>query len=312
MVSTLLELPLGMPLGHSALRNQASLVMSETLGRFGPAANRCSCTDQDERGLEVATGFNRARFQSQMRAAQRKVQTEVDRVNRENKRRVDAYNRGVDQHNRQVQREAQRRVDAYNREVDRVNTHNRQVNAKNRAAVTALNQKLRSSSSAGPRYTPNERVLADRIQEQVARRPERKWDAFLSYARIDGAEVGVTLREALEALGVSVWFDEIAITPGQSQSLQMDRGLRTARCGIALLTPAYLTGRFWTERELGALLHKATLIPVLHNVTFEEVAEYSGILPDLAGFETRRDPIDVIAEKIAAAVLPADEESSSN
>ena len=83
----------------------------------------------------------------------------------------------------------------------------------------------------------------------------------------------------------------------------MDKGLQKARAGIAVLTPAYLAGRFWTERELGALLHKETLIPVLHRVTFAQVAEYSGILPDLAGFETARDPIDVIAQKIAAAVV---------
>lgn len=70
-----------------------------------------------------------------------------------------------------------------------------------------------------------------------------------------------------------------------------------------MLTPAYLTGRFWTERELGALLHKETLIPVLHSVTFAEVKEYSGILPDLAGFETARDSVEDIAEKIAAAVM---------
>jgi hypothetical protein len=79
--------------------------------------------------------------------------------------------------------------------------------------------------------------------------------------------------------------------------------MRFARCGIALPTPAYLTGRFWTERELGALLHKSTLLPVLHNVTFEQVAEDSGILPDLGGFAPSRDSVDVIAEKIAAAIL---------
>ena len=83
----------------------------------------------------------------------------------------------------------------------------------------------------------------------------------------------------------------------------MDKGLQKARAGIALLTPAYLVGRFWTERELGALLHKETLIPVLHGVSFDQVAEYSGILPDLAGFETARDSIEVIAQKIAAAVV---------
>lgn len=254
-------------------------------------------------------GVSRAQIQAQMRAAQRRaeraVQAEVDRINRENQRRVDAHNRKVRQHNEQVARQAQQRIDAHNREIARVNAHNQQADAHNRATIAELNRRLRTrSSSSQPTYTPAEQVLAERIQEQATQHPEREWDTFLSHARIDGAEVGNELRAALVERGVSVWFDAIAIVPGKSQALQMDRGLRSARCGIALLTPAYLAGRFWTERELGALLHKAMLIPVLHNVTFEQVAEYSGILPDLAGFETRRDAIPVIAEKIAAAVLP--------
>ncbi len=100
-----------------------------------------------------------------------------------------------------------------------------------------------------------------------------------------------------------MWFDHVAIQPGKSQALQMDQGLRKARSGIALLTPAYLAGRFWTERELGALLGKSTLIPVLHQVTFDDVKEFSGILPDLAGFTTASDSVDEIAEEITAAVL---------
>lgn len=239
-----------------------------------------------------------------MRAAQRKAQHEVDRFNRENQRRVDA-------HNRKVAAENKRRLDAYNREVDRVNrenqhrvdAHNRKVDRHNRAVIDELKRQLRSSS-AGPRYTVAEEGLADRVQQAIAQQPEKEVDAFLSYARIDGSDVGRELLQELEGLGVEVWFDEVAIEPGKSQARQMDQGLQRARAGIALLTPAYLAGRFWTERELGALLHKDTLIPVLHSVTFDEVKEYSGILPDLAGFETSRDSISVIAQKIAAAVLP--------
>lgn len=232
--------------------------------------------------------FDAGRFNRELRAAQRRAETqwkrEVDRVNRENKRRVDAYNRKVDQHNKKV-----------------VSDYNRKTEANNRAVIADLNRQLRAASS-GPRYTVHEQALADRIQHAVAAQEEREWDTFLSYARIDGAEVGAGLRQHLEALRVSVWFDEVATLPGKSQALQMDHGLQRARAGIALLTPAYLAGRFWTERELGALLHKETLIPVLHGVTFADVAEYSGILPDLAGFETSRDSIEVIAQKIAAAV----------
>jgi TIR domain len=220
---------------------------------------------------------------------------EIDRVNRENQRRIDEYNRKVEQHNKKVIADHNRGVVQYNRHVGSVNAYNQNL-------VSQLNRQLRAATS-GPRYTPQEQALADRVQSAVIARDEREWDVFLSYARIDGSNVGNELRGHLERLGVRVWFDEVAIAPGKSQALQMDRGLQKARAGIALLTPAYLVGRFWTERELGALLHKETLIPVLHGVDFQEVADYSGILPDLAGFETVRDSIEIIAQKIAAAVL---------
>jgi hypothetical protein len=256
---------------------------------------------------EMPQSFNRAQFEREIRAAQRRAQQdlqrqvnahnrEVERVNRENQRRVDEHNRKVARHNQKV-------IDDHNRDVARVNEHNRRVSARNSSVIAELARQLRSTSAQGPRYTVRERELADRVQSAATALDNREYDAFLSYARIDGAEVGDALRRELEHLGATVWFDAVAVQPGKSQALQMDRGLRAARCGIALLTPAYLTGRFWTERELGALLHKDTLIPVLHGVTFQDVAEYSGILPDLAGFETSRDDIRTIAEKIAAAIL---------
>lgn len=250
---------------------------------------------------------SRAQIERELRAAQRRAEQEyqrrvnaynreVDRVNRENQRRVDEYNRKAKRHNQKV-------FDDFNRGVARTNAHNRQVEAHNAATMAELRRRLRSAATQGPRYSPREQELADRVQSALSTVDDREYDAFLSYARLDGSEVGDALRKELERLGAVVWFDAVTIQPGKSQALQMDRGLQSSRCGITLLTPAYLAGRFWTERELGALLHKETLIPVLHGVTFEDVAEYSGILPDLAGFETRTDSIRTIAEKIAAAVL---------
>ena len=229
----------------------------------------------------------------QIRQAEQKLKQEVDKVNRENKRRADAHNRKVDAHNKKV-------ISDYNTDIRKRNTRNKQL-------LADLNRQLRSGSG-GVRYTKPEQKLADRVHVAVGQLDPRDYDAFLSYARIDGSEVASELRERLESFGVAVWFDEVAIVPGRSQSLQMDTGLKKARSGIALLTPAYLTGRFWTERELGALLSKNVLIPVLHNVTFTDVSEYSGILPDLAGFSTAHDTVEDIAKKIAAAVVIEDEE----
>jgi hypothetical protein len=238
--------------------------------------------------------YNRQAEQHNRRAIDdenRRIQQHNQRVQRE----VDAENRRIQQHNQQVAREQQRQIDAYNQHVQQVNAHNV-------STIASLNRQLRAASS-GPRYTVDEQALADRVQHAVSTRDDREWDIFLSYARIDGHETGDALRQQLEALGVRVWFDEITISPGKSQALQMDKGLQKARAGVVLLTPAYVAGRFWTERELGALLGKETLIPVLHEVDFGQVAEYSGILPDLAGFETARDSLETIAQKIAAAVV---------
>ncbi|WP_344177703.1 toll/interleukin-1 receptor domain-containing protein [Kribbella lupini] len=168
--------------------------------------------------------------------------------------------------------------------------------------IDEINRRLAANGRQQIRYTPQEQALVDRVHDAIPV-DVREYDVFLSYARIDGSSVATELCTRLQEMGLSVWFDELAIRPGKSQALQMDQGLRKARAGIVLLTAAYLTGRFWTERELGALLHKETLIPVLHDVTFADVKEYSGILPDLAGFTTDRDTVADIAAKIAGAVL---------
>lgn len=240
--------------------------------------------------------FNASAFERQVKAAQRKAEQQI-------KKTVDDHNRQVDRHNRKVVSDYNRAADAHNRKV--VSDYNRTMERNNRQFASEFNRRVQRvyPDTSTVRFTVEEQQLAERVQNAVTAQGDREIDVFLSYARVDGSKVAGELRSNLEELRVSVWFDEVAIRAGKSQALQMDQGLRRARAGVVLLTPAYVAGRFWTERELGALLNKPTLIPVLHGVTFEDVAEYSGILPDLAGFTTSRDTVADIAEKIAAAVL---------
>ena len=241
-----------------------------------------------------------------IRAAQRKAEREIARVNRANEKAVNDHNRRVAQHNqREIARVNQANEKAVNDHNRRVAQHNREVDRKNKKAIEDINRQLSTSVKRTVTYTPTEQELVEQVQGAINFDDGRDYDVFLSYARIDGEEISEKLAKALEERGVSVWFDAVAIQPGKSQSLQMDSGLRKARAGIAMLTPAYLAGRFWTQRELGSLLNKPTLIPVLHKTTFDDVKEYSAILPDLAGFTTELDEIESIADKIVPAVSPS-------
>ena len=134
-------------------------------------------------------------------------------------------------------------------------------------------------------------------------RDTRDFDLFLSYAGIDGSAVATELHDELRHLGLEVWFAPIAINPGKSTSrYRWTKVSPGARAGVVVLTPAYLAGRFWTQRQLGALLPKDTLIPVLHSVTFAGVAEYRH--PARPGWlHPARDTVAEIAAKIAGAVL---------
>lgn len=251
-----------------------------------------------------------AEFNRRLRAAQRQAEQQMRSSLQKAQREVDAHNRRVDAANRKAVADHNRSAEAHNRKVvadhnRQVDDHNRRATAHNNKVIAEVNRRLEAANRPQVRYTVQDEALVNRVQGGMTIDP-REYDLFLSYARIDGAAVTAELCDRLQELGVSVWYDELSIQPGKSQALQMDQGLRKARAGAVVLTPAYLTGRFWTERELGALLHKSTLIPVLHNVTFDDVKEYSGILPDLAGFDTARDSVDDIAAKVAAAVTRSD------
>ncbi|GAC08248.1 toll/interleukin-1 receptor domain-containing protein [Paraglaciecola chathamensis] len=256
------------------------------------------------------------RLQREAREQQRKIDQHNRNVARAQKKIVDDYNRevtkvntankaqvkAVNDYNRKVAEQNRsnfQRVQSFNSEVNRQNTQN---DNSNKRLLSGIKQQLRNPASS-IRYTPTEERLADRVYEAISKSDSKEYDVFISYAKIDGYEIASQLRDELKKLEVSVWFDEVAIIPGRSQSLQMDSGLRKARAGIAVLTPAYLAGRFWTERELGVLLNKEILIPVLKGCTFDDVKEYSGILPDLAGFVVDSDETaETVALKIAPAV----------
>lgn len=91
---------------------------------------------------------------------------------------------------------------------------------------------------------------------------------------------------------------------------EIDKGLRNSRLGIVLVTPAMLRSiqtEGVAEKELAVLLSSNRVIPVLHEVAFEELNDISPMLASHSGLSTKDSSLDDVAAKVAAAAaaLPA-------
>ena len=69
--------------------------------------------------------------------------------------------------------------------------------------------------------------------------------------------------------------------------------------GVVLVTPSVIAGRYWVEKEFSALLNsKETVIPVLHGVSWRDLASYSPLLHLNKGLTTENRTIEEIVSEI--------------
>jgi hypothetical protein len=112
--------------------------------------------------------------------------------------------------------------------------------------------------------------------------PDNKIKLFLSHASEDKDNFVRPLRDRLDEEGFNVWYDEDALVVGQSLLRQISQGLKEADFGIVVLSQHFFAKR-WPQEELDGLFSLETaerkiIIPIWHNVTEEEVRQYSPII----------------------------------
>src|SRR5205807_7430617 len=81
----------------------------------------------------------------------------------------------------------------------------------------------------------------------------KEWDVFISHASEDKNTFVRPLAQALDQLGVKVWYDEFTLSPGNSLSTSIDKGLAGSRFGLVVISESFI-GKQWTERELQGLV----------------------------------------------------------
>lgn len=137
--------------------------------------------------------------------------------------------------------------------------------------------------------------------------PRSNWDVFISHAHEDKNSFVRPLARALAELGLSVWYDEFVLKPGDSLRRSIDKGLKSSAHVVAVLSPAFFH-RQWSQRELDAVFSReqpdqTILIPVWHNVSAEEVRDFSPMLSDR--FAVLGQQPEEAAESIYRVVRPS-------
>ena len=134
------------------------------------------------------------------------------------------------------------------------------------------------------------------------------YDVFVSHASEDKNTFVRPLAMALSALGITVWYDEFSLRPGDSISRSIDKGIAGSQHGLVVISRAFIE-KPWPEYELRGLVTRevggaATIVPIWHGVGKEEVASFSPSLADKFAIRTDGCTAIDVALRVAATVRP--------
>jgi hypothetical protein len=157
-------------------------------------------------------------------------------------------------------------------------------------------------------------TLQDRLLTEFpgyeAERDGDEYDIFISHASQDKEDFVRPLSELLMSMGFRVWYDDFVLRVGDSLRRSIDRGIAKSVYGIVVLSPHFFA-KAWPQHELDGLIareiagRKKLILPVWHNLRYEDVLEYSPSLADKVALNTEKMTLEEIAEAIAE-VLPGE------
>ena len=142
---------------------------------------------------------------------------------------------------------------------------------------------------------------------------EKEYDVFISHASEDKEEVVRPLANALKDRKLNVWYDEFELKIGDSLRQKIDKGVAKSKFGIIILSKN-LIKKGWTTDELDGLITRSIsnqqiLLPIWHNITKQEVIDYSPSIADKVARSTSVNTIEEIADEIAEIIQGKEDEN---
>ncbi len=136
----------------------------------------------------------------------------------------------------------------------------------------------------------------------------KNWDIFISHASEDKEDIVRELANTLTSLKLKVWYDEFSLSVGDSLTSSIDKGLNQSKYGLVIISKDFLNKK-WTDYEYKSLITKEVngikcILPIWHNISREEVQNFSLYLADKIALNTSANNLKQIALKICQVVKP--------
>jgi hypothetical protein len=136
--------------------------------------------------------------------------------------------------------------------------------------------------------------------------PKKDYDVFISHASEDKDPIVRPLAHALRDGGLEVWYDEFELRIGDSLRRKIDDGLAHSRFGIVVLSRSFIA-KGWTNYELDGLVTRSVdgsqvLLPIWHDITKQELVDYSPSLADRVARSTGTHTVGEIAAEIIEVI----------
>lgn len=131
--------------------------------------------------------------------------------------------------------------------------------------------------------------------------------AFISHDSRDKNILVEELVRELNSLACPVWYDKYALKGGDNLRESIEKGLKESKKCILILSPNFLENTKWAKSEFETIFIREiykkedVIIPVWHNVSENDIYEYSPKLLSKVGLNTSVGIKD-LAKKIVEAI----------
>lgn len=135
-----------------------------------------------------------------------------------------------------------------------------------------------------------------------------QYDVFISHANRDKEDFVEELYQAINKLGISIFYDKESLEWGDNWKAAILNGTKKSEFAVIVISENFFD-REWTEKELVEFLSRQNrngqklILPILHNITLAQLQERYPFVADIQAIDSKDYTCDQITIMFAKQLI---------